>query len=155
MTLGIVNLRKEPPAARVKRLRGIVKSVHKQERKATRELERIQRLAVSVEQALKRAKEEVLEKNTIDDWVGTKNRLRAPESWSLTVVKRTPFRDSLRLTGTTPTHHVPFSVPVTLCNEAPTRSNGNCYDNWPGRPEWRTRSRQRSRRPTEEPHYCA
>ena len=74
MTLGVVNLRKEPPAARVKRLRGIVKSVHKQERKATRELERIQRLAVSVEQALKKAKEEVLEKNTIDDWVGTKNR---------------------------------------------------------------------------------
>ena len=143
---GVVILRNEKPSARLKRLKQSLENFREAEREIARKRTEKKALALSLKRSIADAEEEVAVGQGIRSWIQDTE----PESWTLTLVDRSTSRETFRLSGTT--NEVPFSWPIRICPHPPTRDD-NHYDNWPGRPKWRTSARQRARKQNKEPNY--
>ncbi len=148
---GVVILRNEKPGARLKRLKRSLESVREAEREIARKRTERKLLTLTLKRAIANAEEEVAVEEGIRSWLQDTE----PESWTLAIVDRSQNRETFRLSGTRlfgTANEVPFSWPINICPHPPTRDD-NHYDNWPGRPKWRTSARQRARKQNKEPNY--
>ena len=148
---GVVILRNEKPGARLKRLKRSLENFPEAEREIARKRTERKALTLTLKRAIANTEEEVAVGEGIRSWIEDTE----PESWTLTIVDRSTNRETFRLSGTRlfgTTNEVPFSWPINICPHPPTRDD-NHYDNWPGRPKWRTSARQRARKPNKEPNY--
>jgi hypothetical protein len=142
----ILILRNEKPGARLKRLKSSLKNFRQAEREIARRLAEEKTEAINLKRSISKARQEVAVEKGIQSWIQSTEH----ESWALTLVDRSPNRETFRLSGTT--NGAPYSWPINICPHPPTRHD-NHYDNWPGRPKWRTSARQRARKQNKEPNY--